>query len=102
MNITKEQLADIIQLAKVMIDNHQEEVEGNPSIVKLVKDLDNLGYINDDVRAASALKTYLYNTNAVNLNHTQYLIMLGIAKNCWYFKRPLFNYSIRKFLNGNR
>ena len=45
---------------------------------------------------------YLYNTNAVNLNHTQYLIMLGIAKNCWYFKRPIFNYSIRKFLNGNR
>ena len=39
MNITKEQLADIIQLAKVMIDNHQEEGEGNPSIVKLGKDL---------------------------------------------------------------
>ena len=39
MNITKEQLADIIQLAKVMIDNHQDEVEGNPSIVALVKDL---------------------------------------------------------------
>ena len=39
MNITKEQLADIIQLSKVMIDNHQEEVEGNPSIVELVKDL---------------------------------------------------------------
>ena len=39
MNITKEQLADIIQLAKVMVDNHQDEVEGNPSIVKLVKDL---------------------------------------------------------------
>lgn len=39
MNITKEQLADIIQLAKVMIDNHQEEVEGNPSIVELIKDL---------------------------------------------------------------
>ena len=39
MNITKEQLADIIQLSKVMIDNHQEEVEGNPSIVKLIEDL---------------------------------------------------------------
>ena len=39
MNITKEELADIIQLAKVMIDNHQEEVEGNLSIVKLIKDL---------------------------------------------------------------
>lgn len=39
MNITKEQLADIIQFAKVMIDNHTEEVEGNPSIVALVKDL---------------------------------------------------------------
>lgn len=39
MNITKEQLADIIQLTKVMVDNHQEEVEGNPSIVKLIKDL---------------------------------------------------------------
>ena len=39
MNITKEQLADIIQLAKVMIDNHQEEVEGNPSIITLIKDL---------------------------------------------------------------
>lgn len=39
MNITKEQLADIIQLAKVMIDNHQEEVEGNPLIVELIKDL---------------------------------------------------------------
>ena len=39
MNVTKEQLADIIQLAKVMIDNHPEEVEGNPSIVKLVKHL---------------------------------------------------------------
>ena len=37
MNITKEQLADIIQLAKVMIDNHPEEVEGNPSIVKSIK-----------------------------------------------------------------
>ena len=39
MIVTKEQVADIIQLAKVMIDNHQEEVEGNPSIVKLIKDL---------------------------------------------------------------
>lgn len=39
MILTKEQLADIIQLAKVMIDNHPEEVEGNPSIVDLVKDL---------------------------------------------------------------
>ena len=58
--------------------------------------------INDDKRAETALKSYLYNTNAVNLNHTQYLIMLGIAKNCWYFKRPIYNYSIRKFLNGNR
>ena len=68
----------------------------------ITKDLEHLGYINDDVRAKAALKTYLYNTNAVNLNHTQYLIMLGIAKNCWYFKRQIFNYSIRKFLNGNR
>ena len=66
---------------------------------------DNYGRITiniDDIRAETALKTYLYNTNAVNLNHTQYLIMLGIAKNCWYFKRPIYNYSIRKFLNGNR
>ena len=39
MIVTKEQLADIIQLAKVMIDNHQQEVEGNPSIVELIKDL---------------------------------------------------------------
>lgn len=39
MIVTKEQLADIIQLAKVMIDNHQQEVEGNPSIVNLIKDL---------------------------------------------------------------
>lgn len=39
MIVTKEQLADIIQLAKVMIDNHPEEVEGNPSIVKLIEDL---------------------------------------------------------------
>lgn len=68
----------------------------------ITKGLEHLGYINDDARAEAALKTYLYNTNAVNLNHTQYLIMLGIAKNCWYFKRPIFNYSIRKFLNGNR
>ena len=68
----------------------------------ITKGLEHLGYINDDARAESALKHYLYNTNAVNLNHTQYLIMLGIAKNCWYFKRPIFNYSIRKFLNGNR
>ena len=68
----------------------------------ITKGLEHLGYINDDNRAETALKTYLYNTNAVNLNHTQYLIMLGIAKNCWYFKRPIFNYSIRKFLNGNR
>ena len=68
----------------------------------ITKGLEHLGYINDDARAGTALKTYLYNTNAVNLNHTQYLIMLGIAKNCWYFKRPIFNYSIRKFLNGNR
>ena len=68
----------------------------------ITKGLEHLGYINDDVRAEIALKHYLYNTNAVNLNHTQYLIMLGIAKNCWYFKRPIFNYSIRKFLNGNR
>ena len=68
----------------------------------ITKGLEYLGYINNDIRAETALKTYLYNTNAVNLNHTQYLIMLGIAKNCWYFKRPIFNYSIRKFLNGNR
>ena len=39
MILRKEELADIIQLAKVMVDNHPEEVEGNPSIVKLVKDL---------------------------------------------------------------
>lgn len=39
MIVTKEQLSDIIQLAKVMIDNHSEEVEGNPSIVELIKDL---------------------------------------------------------------
>lgn len=39
MKVTKEQLADIIQLAKVMIDNHPEEVEGNPSIVTLIEDL---------------------------------------------------------------
>lgn len=71
-------------------------------LYNITKDLEHLGYINDDVRAETALKSYLYNTNAVNLNKTQYLIMLGIAKNCWYFKRPIFNYSIRKFLNGNR
>ena len=71
-------------------------------LYNITKDLKHLGYINDDARAEAALKTYLYNTNAVNLNHTQYLIMFGIAKNCWYFKRPIFNYSIRKFLNGNR
>lgn len=41
MEITKEQLADIIQLAKVMVDNHHEELEGNPSIVRLVKYLAN-------------------------------------------------------------
>ena len=39
MIIRKEELADIIQLAKIMVDNHPEEVEGNPSIVALVKDL---------------------------------------------------------------
>ena len=39
MILRKEELADIIQLAKVMIDNHPEEVEGNPSIVTLIKDL---------------------------------------------------------------
>ena len=55
----------------------------------ITKGLEHLGYINDDARDEAALKTYLYNTNAVNLNHTQYLIMLGIAKNCWYFKRPV-------------
>lgn len=71
------------------------------NLYKVSKDLEYLGYINDDVRAEAALKTYLYNTNAVNLNDTQYLIMLGIANNCWYFKRPIFKYSIRKFLNGN-
>lgn len=71
-------------------------------LYNITKELKPLGYINDDVRAEAALKSYLYNTNAVNLNHTQYLIMLGIAKNCWYFKRPIYNYSIRKFLNGNR
>lgn len=42
----------------------------------ITKDLEHLDYINDDVRAETALKTYLYNTNAVNLNHTQYLIIL--------------------------
>ena len=68
----------------------------------ITKGLEHLGYINDNVRAETALKSYLYNTNAVNLNHDQSLIMLEIAKNCWYFKRPIFNYSIRKFLNGNR
>lgn len=78
------------------------------NLYKVSKDLFDItkglehGYINDDARAEAALKTYLYNINAVNLNHTQYLIMLDIAKNCWYFKRPIFNYSIRKFLNGNR
>lgn len=71
-------------------------------LYNITKGLEHLGYINDDKRAEVALKTYLYNTNAVNLNDTQYLIMLGIAKNCWYFKRSIFNYSIRKFLNGNR
>ena len=76
--------------------------EVSKDLFDITKDLEHLGYINDDIRAETALKTYLYNTNAVNLNHTQYLIMLGIAKNCWYFKRPIFNYSIRKFLNGNR
>lgn len=39
MIVTKEQLADIIQLAKVMIDNHSEEVEGNPLTVALIKKL---------------------------------------------------------------
>lgn len=39
MILRKEELADIIQLAKVMIDNHSEEVEGNPAIVELVKNL---------------------------------------------------------------
>ena len=39
MKITKEQLADIIQLAKVMIDNHSEELEGNPEIVELIEEL---------------------------------------------------------------
>ena len=39
MILRKEELADIIQLAKVMIDNHPEEVEGNPSIVELIEDL---------------------------------------------------------------
>lgn len=71
-------------------------------LYNITKDLKHLGYINDDARAEAALKIYLYNSNAVNLNYTQYLIMLGIAKNCWCFKRPIFNYSIRKFLNGNR
>lgn len=37
MIVTKEQLVDIIQLAKVMVDNHPEEVEGNPSIVKRIE-----------------------------------------------------------------
>ena len=76
--------------------------EVSKDLFDITKDLEHLGYINDDKRAETALKTYLYNTNAVNLNKTQYLIMLGIAKNCWYFKRPIYNYSIRKFLNGNR
>ena len=71
-------------------------------LYNITKDLKHVGYVNDDVRAEAALKTYLYNTNAVNLNKTQCLIMLGIAKNCWYFKRPIFNYSIRKCLNRNR
>ena len=76
--------------------------EVSKDLFDITKGLEYLGYINDDIRAETALKTYLYNTNAVNLNKTQYLIMLGIAKNCWYFKRPIYNYSIRKFLNGNR
>ena len=37
----------------------------------ITKGLEHLGYINDDDRAKAALKIYLYNTNAVNLNHTQ-------------------------------
>ena len=68
----------------------------------ITKDLEHLGYINDDIRAETALKTYLYNTNSVNLNKTHFLIMLCIAKICLFFKRPIYNYSIRKFLNGNR
>lgn len=71
-------------------------------LYNITKDLKHLGYINDDKRAEAALKIYLYNTNAVNLNKTQYLIMLDIAKTCWYFKMPIFNYSIRKVLNENR
>lgn len=39
MIVTKQQFADIIQLAKVMVDNHPEEVEGNTSIVTRVKAL---------------------------------------------------------------
>lgn len=39
MIATKEQIADIIQLSKVMIDNHPEEVEGNPLTVALIKKL---------------------------------------------------------------
>lgn len=39
-------------------------------LYNITKDLNHLGYINDDKRAEAALKIYLYNTNAVNLNHT--------------------------------
>lgn len=49
-------------------------------LYNITKDLNHLGYINDDKRAEAALKTYLYNTNAVNLDERQYLIMLGVAK----------------------
>lgn len=75
--------------------------EVSKSLYDITKRFKHLGYINEDKRAKEALKVYLYNTNAVNLNKTQYLIMLDIAKNCWYYNRPIFNYSIREYLNGN-
>lgn len=37
MIVTKEQLTDIIQLAKVMIDNHADEVDGNRNTIDSIQ-----------------------------------------------------------------
>lgn len=79
MIITKEQLADIIQLAKVMIDNHPEEVEGNPSIVERIKVLSSLEDTSE-IEVTDNLKV-ICNDACGNLSVEAYSALINAARN---------------------
>lgn len=57
MIVTKQQILDIIQVAKVMLDNHLDEVDGNYDEVRNIRNIvssidagDKLEVVEDDVR----------------------------------------------------